>query len=175
MSCDTNKAVVLASIEEGWNGRRVVMFEELFASNMVDHSLPSDLPQTREGARQLAILCWRAFPDLRLTIEDQMAEGDKVATRWTARGMHTGEFMGIAPTGKPVVVRGISVNRLLGGKIVEAWSAIDQPRMLALLGLLDHPLCTQQPSPGTANDRTPSAHTRKGTQHEAPSTSSDQR
>jgi predicted ester cyclase len=139
MSCDANKAVVLASIEEGWNARRLVIFDELFASNMVDHSLPPDLPQTREGTRQLAVLYWRAFPDLRLTIEDQIAECDKVATRWTARGTHTGDLMGIAPTGKQVVVRGISVNRLLGGKIVETWSAIDQPWILQHVGLVDHP------------------------------------
>jgi len=139
MSCDANKAVVLASIEEGWNARRLVIFEELFASSVVDHSLPPDLPQTREGTRQLAVLYWRAFPDLCLTIEDQIGEGDKVATRWTARGTHTGELMGIAPTGKHVVVSGISVNRLLGGKIVETWLAIDQRRMLQHLGVVDHP------------------------------------
>jgi predicted ester cyclase len=140
MSCDANKAVVLASIEEGWNARRLVIFDELFASNMVDHSLPPDLPQTREGTMQLAVLYWRAFPDLRLIIEDQIAECDKVATRWTARGTHTGDLIGIAPTGKQVVVSGISVNRLLGGKIVETWLAIDQRRMLQHLGLVvDHP------------------------------------
>jgi predicted ester cyclase len=139
LSCDANKAVVLASIEEGWNARRLVIFDELFASNMVDHSLPPDLPQTREGTRELAVLYWRAFPDLRLIIEDQIAECDKVATHWTARGTHTGDLIGIAPTGKQVVVSGISVNRLLGGKIVETWLAIDQRRMLKHLGLVDHP------------------------------------
>jgi predicted ester cyclase len=138
MSCDANKAVVLASIEEGWNARRLVIFDELFASNLVDHSLPPDLPPTREGTRQLAVLYRRAFPDLRLTIEDQIAESDKVATRWTARGTHIGDLMGIAPTGKQVVVSGISVNRLLGGKIVETWSAIDQPWILQHVGLVDH-------------------------------------
>jgi steroid delta-isomerase-like uncharacterized protein len=136
MSCDANKAVVLASIEEGWNARRLVIFDELFASNMVDHSLPSDLPQTREGTRQLAVLYWRALPDLRLTIEDQIAESDKVATRWTARGTHTGDLMGIAPTGKHLTVSGTVIIRMADGKFEEEWENFDALGMLRQLGVI---------------------------------------
>ncbi len=62
-----------------------------------------------------------AFPDIRVTIEDQLAEDDKVATRWTARGTHLGEFLGLAPTGDEVTVSGIEFDRMVGGRIDEAW------------------------------------------------------
>ena len=104
MPADSNTTLVIAKIEEGWNARRLAVFDELCASGMVDHSVPPGLPQTRDGTKQLAALYWTAFPNLRLTIEDQIADSDTVVTRWTARGTHTGELMGLAPTGKPVIV-----------------------------------------------------------------------
>jgi steroid delta-isomerase-like uncharacterized protein len=139
MSDDTNKALVLATIDEGWNTQRLPIFDELFAAHLVDHSVPPGLPQTREGTKQVATLYWSAFPDLHLTIEDQIAEGDKVVTRWTARGTHTGQLMGVPPTGKPMVVTGIRIDRLLGGKIVETWAEIDQLGMLQELGAIPAP------------------------------------
>src|ERR1700682_2713897 len=78
MSDNTNKALVFATIDEGWNTQRLPIFDELFAAHLVDHSVPPGLPQTREGTKPVATLYWSAFPDLPLTIEDQIAEGDKV-------------------------------------------------------------------------------------------------
>jgi steroid delta-isomerase-like uncharacterized protein len=77
-----------------------------------------------------------AFPDTRMTIEDEIAEGDKVVIRWTIRGTHKGEYMGIAPTGKEVTVTGISVYRIERGKIVEDWSNNDMLGMLQQLGAI---------------------------------------
>jgi predicted ester cyclase len=126
MSTDANKAVVVASIEEGCNTRRLSIFDELFGPDLVDHGVPPRLPSTLEGRKQLTRLYWSAFPDLRLTIEDQIAEGEKVVTRWTARGTNLGEFMGTPPTGRRVIVTGITIDRFVEGKIVERWAEIGQ-------------------------------------------------
>src|SRR5947208_8280663 len=96
-STDANKALVVASIEDGWNTRRVSVFDEIFAADLVDHSLPAWLPPNLEGRKMLIALYWSAFPDLRLTVEDQIAEDDKVVTRWTARGINRGELTGVPP------------------------------------------------------------------------------
>jgi predicted ester cyclase len=66
-----------------------------------------------------------AFPDLHITIDDVVAEGDKVATRWTLRGTHKGEFTGITPTGKQLAMWGMSIDRVVGGRIVETWIRYD--------------------------------------------------
>jgi predicted ester cyclase len=130
---DRNKALVLASIDEGWNRHQLAIFDELFDPDLVDHSLPWDLPATREGMKQHAARYWTAFPDLHLTIEDQIAEGDRVVTRWTARGTHTGWLMHVPPTGKPVTMTGIRVDRVLSGRIVETWAEFDQLGVLEQL------------------------------------------
>jgi predicted ester cyclase len=129
MSTDVNKALVVASIEEGCNTRRLSIFDELFAPDLVDHGVPAGLPKTLESRKQMATLYWSAFPDLRLTIEDQIAEGEKVVTRWTARGTNMGELMGTPPTGQRVVVTGISIHRFVEGKIVESWAEIDRDNL----------------------------------------------
>src|SRR6266704_2304445 len=110
-STDANKALVLAGIEDGWNTRRLSVFDEIFAADLVDHSLPAWWPPTLEGRKKLIALYWRAFPDLRLTIEDQIAEEDKVVTRWTARGTNRGELMGVSPGNRGIAVTGISIDR----------------------------------------------------------------
>ncbi len=80
-----------------------------------------------------------AFPDLHLTIEDEIAEGDKVVTRVTARGTHQGSFMGIRPTGKRAVVTGIVIDRFANGKTVEAWNNLDDLGLLQQLGVIPAP------------------------------------
>jgi predicted ester cyclase len=81
----------------------------------------------------LATRTWMAFPDFHVTIEDQIAEADKVVTRWTARGTHNGELRGPPPFGKRVILNGISIARLVGGQIVETWAEVDSLRMFQQL------------------------------------------
>ncbi len=71
---------------------------------------------------------------MHIVIDDQIAEGDRVVTRWTARGTHKGEWMGIAPTGKPVTVTGILISRFAGGRVVEEWENYDALGMMRQLG-----------------------------------------
>ncbi|HEV3505058.1 MAG TPA: ester cyclase, partial [Actinomycetes bacterium] len=76
------------------------------------------------GRRQFqqVIEAWRAaFPDVRSTVEEQVAEGDRVVTRWTARGTHTGDFQGMVPTGRSFTLTGITIERVVDGKIAEVW------------------------------------------------------
>ncbi len=94
------------------------------APDVVFHGL-AGVPPTYEGWKQGHALFVAAFPDMHLTIEDQIAEGDRVVTRWTMRGTHRGELMGLPPTGQQVTVGGISIDRIAGGKVVEHWAQID--------------------------------------------------
>jgi predicted ester cyclase len=126
---DANKALALASIEDGWNTRRLSVFDEIFAADPVDHSLPAWLPRTLEVRKTLIALYWRAFPDLRLTIEDQIAEDDKVVTRWTAPGTNRGELTGVPSANRSAAVTGISIDRFRAGKLVESWSQTNHPKM----------------------------------------------
>jgi predicted ester cyclase len=94
---------------------------------------------SREGFKQFISAFRSAIPDLRITQDDVIAEGDKVVTRYTAHGTHQGELQGIPPTGKPVTVTGIETMQVSGGKIVEGWVEFDQLGMLQQLGVIPAP------------------------------------
>jgi steroid delta-isomerase-like uncharacterized protein len=121
MSSEQNKNIVRRAFEEPWKGNLEVV-DELYASNYVGHdpSMPEPL-RGPEGVKNFISTYRAAFPDARITVEQQLAEGDLVATRWTGRGTHEGELMGITPTGKQVTVSGLTITRLEGDKIVEAF------------------------------------------------------
>ncbi len=92
-----------------------------------------------EAQTQQVVLYRTAFPDLRFTIEDQIAEGDKVVNRVTARGTHRGEFRGIPPTGQEMRVTGITIDRIVVGKLHESWASWDFLGLLQQLGLVPGP------------------------------------
>lgn len=133
---EQNKAIVRRLYEEIWDKGNLAVLDELQAVDAVDHNRPPGLPPGREGVKQFFRMYLAAFPDVRMVIEDQVAEGDRVVTRWTATGTHKGELMGIPPTGKQVRVSGIDINRLEGGKIIESWGSSDQLGMMQQLGVI---------------------------------------
>jgi predicted ester cyclase len=133
MGTESNRALIVALVQEGWNARRLAVFDEVYDSSLIDHGNPAGL-QTREGTKQLAALCWRAFADLHLIIQDQIADRDKVVTRWIASGAHRGELMGVPPTGSPIVLAGIRIDRLTGDRIVEGWAVVDWLSTLRQIG-----------------------------------------
>ena len=94
---------------------------EVYADDIVMHEAGEDVVGI-QGLAQFVSMMRSAFPDLRITIEDAMSEGDKVVTRWIAQGTHQGELMGAAPTGNQVTATGITVHRIEENKIVEEWS-----------------------------------------------------
>jgi steroid delta-isomerase-like uncharacterized protein len=127
-----NKAVLRRYAEEIWNKGNSAAIDRLIATNFMGH-FPG-FPETtgREGFKQLFTMIRTAFPDGRFTIEDMVAEGDKVVVRWTFRGTHKGDYGGIAPTGKKVTWTAISINRITDGKIEEMWGVADNLSMMQL-------------------------------------------
>jgi steroid delta-isomerase-like uncharacterized protein len=135
---ERNKAFMRRGIEEVWNEGDFDVVNELLASDFVSH-LPHDELHGPEGVKQYFGMLRRAFPDIHFTIEDQIAEGDLVVTRWTARATHQGEFQGISPTGKSATVTGITINRFANGKVVEGWANLDELGLLQQLGVVSTP------------------------------------
>ena len=132
---EENKAIVRRVIEKGTNAKDLSVFDELVSTSFVDHEAGPE-PGEPEGAKRLMEMITAAFPDWRWSIEDQIVEGDRVVTRYTARGTLWGEFMGIAPTGEEVEVTGINIVRVEKGKIVESWGNSDKLRMMRRLGAI---------------------------------------
>jgi predicted ester cyclase len=136
MSTEVNQAIVRRFVDEVQNGGDLMALDGLVAPGYVNRSAPPGVPADRDGLKQLAAMFRRAFPDGRMTIEDMVAEGDRVATRKTFRGTHRGELMGIPPTGREVAIGLIDIVRLGGGKVVESWSVADDMGLLQQLGTL---------------------------------------
>jgi steroid delta-isomerase-like uncharacterized protein len=132
---EANKAVSERFYTEVWGQGNLAVVDDLVAENFIDHSLPPELPKTREGFKMFAGMFLNAFPGMKITVEDTISEGDRVVTRWSAAGKHEGELMGIPATGKDVIVTGISIERFADGKIVEAWGEFDMAGMLMQLGV----------------------------------------
>ena len=120
MSTEDNKALVRRFYEEVFNQRNLALVDELCTTTHMFHNPPTTL-HGREEFKQLLSLYTRAFPDARFTIEDQIAEGNMVASRYTFHGTHRGELMGIAPTGKQVTRTMIQIFHLRDGKLLEEW------------------------------------------------------
>jgi steroid delta-isomerase-like uncharacterized protein len=139
-SVERNKALSRRADDELFNRGNLEVADAVFSADFVYHD-PSGGEAYRgpEGAKRFAAMFRAAFPDLHLTVEDQVAEGDRVAYRWTARGTHRGELMGIAPTGNPVTLHGIAIARLDGGKIVEIWENFDALGLMQQLGAVPAP------------------------------------
>jgi predicted ester cyclase len=122
---EQNKAMIRRLIKEVEKGNLDVI-DELLAPDFVDHDLLPDQEPDREDYKRSLSKDLDAFSNFAITIEDQIAKGDKVVTRFTWRATHEhGEFMGIAPTAKNVEVRAIFIHRIAGGKVKEEWSASD--------------------------------------------------
>jgi steroid delta-isomerase-like uncharacterized protein len=135
---EQNKALARRAIEEIWNQGKLAVIDELVASNATYHdpNVPGGKFTGPEGVKQFVQIYRGAFPDVRLTINDQIAEGDKVVTRWTATGTHKGQFMGIAPTNKHSTVTGVNIERFQNGKVVEGWANYDMFGMLQQMGVV---------------------------------------
>jgi len=138
-STEANKASVRRFYYEVFNKKNRAAIDEFIAPNHVDHAAPPGLPGGIEGAKQTLTMYLTAFPDLHFTVEDLIAEGDKVVARITARGTQQGAFMGIPPTGKQVTVTVIDINRIVGDKSVEHWLEMDTLGLLQQLGVVPMP------------------------------------
>ena len=138
MSAEEHKALVRRFVDEFWSKGNLAAADELMAPDAVVYEpvvgTPADLKATAREFRA-------AFPDWHSTVEEMIAEGDRVVERWTGRGTHRGELQGIPPTGKRVAVPGVVFYRIKGGKIVEFRGQFDRMSLMQQLGVV--------PGPGT--------------------------
>ncbi len=135
MALEDNKHVVRRFYEELLEEGNWALLEELIAPDAV-HLAPSRWPPGREGFRQHMIWFRNAYPDMQVTVDDLIAEADRVIAFWTMRGTHQGEFMGVQPTGRHVVVNAISTLRVQNGQVVEYAVRPDRLDILLQLGSL---------------------------------------
>lgn len=138
MSPEENKALVRRYVEAIHRGD-IDEGEELLAPNFVFHMPGTPDPLSREAFRQLFLGLLTAFPDLAITNEDLIAEGDKVVGRWITRGTHQGNLWGIPPTGKQVTITSMDINRIADGRIAERWHEYDALGMMQQIGVVPTP------------------------------------
>jgi predicted ester cyclase len=135
-----NKNIIRRYFEEAWNLGHLEILDELIAPNYVNHDpFVPGLPPGPEGLKPIFGGFRTAFSDLHYTIEELVAEGDLVVTRWTMRGTHSGELMGIPPTGRQVLVGGMQIERIVNGQIVEHWRKSDDLGLMQQLGVIAAP------------------------------------
>jgi len=135
VSVEENKAIFRRMTEDLWNNKNLDVADELFAADATSPTAPS-LPPGSEGVKQIARMFFAAFPDLQISIDYLVAEGDKVFGRLTEQGTHRGTFLGISPTGKQVKFTEMGILRIADGKIAESWYDVD---MLGLMGQITPP------------------------------------
>jgi steroid delta-isomerase-like uncharacterized protein len=147
VSEEDNKAVIRRWIE-AYNNRDMQAEADVLDPGYVAHvpAAPGPL-EGLEAWRKFTAPFVEAFPDLRLTVEDILSEGDKVAARVVFHGTHRGEFQGIAPTGKEVAFSSIEVNRVVGGKVEEHWVELDLLGLMQQLGAIPEPEHSEEASP----------------------------
>ena len=140
MSVDENKTRASRIWNEIWNLGALDVVDEVIAENYLGYipAMPDAIRGT-EGFKQLITTYRTGYPDVHVSVEDMVAEGDRVVVRWTSRGTNTGSLMGMPATGKPVEVAGISIFRFEDGKVAEEWEGFDTLGMMQQLGLAGPP------------------------------------
>ena len=122
MGAEENKMLVRRHYKEVLTGKDVAVIDELYAPII---AVGDDASMEREQFKAMAGMMHAAFPDVEVTVQDQIAEGDKVVTRWTAQATHQGDFMGAPPTGKQVAVKAIHIHQIVDGRIAALWEEFD--------------------------------------------------
>ena len=138
---EQNKQTVRRFIEEVWNKGNLNSLDQHIAAGHKNHpnSSAPDFGEGPQGVGKLVSMYRMAYPDTKLTVDDQIAEGDQVVTRWTAAGTHKGELMGVPATNKQVKVTGIFIDRVADGKIMESWGEFDALGMMQQIGAIPAP------------------------------------
>jgi len=133
---EENKALVRRMEEEIFNKRNVAAVDEYIAPGYVLRTAPEGMPSDREAVKEFIEMYLEAFPDLQISIDELLAVDDKVVGRFTFRGTHERELMGLPPTGRRISVRQIAIYRIENGKVVEEWEVSDQLGLMQQVGAL---------------------------------------
>ena len=136
---EENKAKVRRLLEGFFSPEAGSIVDDVVSPDLVDHSPMPDQRPGVEGLKEIIVVMRNAFPDGKITVDDLIAGGDRVVARWTLRGTHRGEFMGIAATGKQVSMSGIEIDRFAGDKAVEHWEQADIMSLMQQLGAIPGP------------------------------------
>jgi predicted ester cyclase len=139
MSAEENKAVIHRLTKEFWDEGNASVIDQVVAADFDDHSAAPGLAPGREGLKQMMLPFRAAFSQPHTTIDDAIVEGEKVVWRWTFQGTHTGLLMGIPATGKAITFTGITIDRVVGGTIVERWNQADFMGLMQQLGVIPAP------------------------------------
>jgi steroid delta-isomerase-like uncharacterized protein len=131
---DPKQLVVRYWYQELWDNWNISIADDLFTDDYRLHLSGVPVTLDREAAKQVIGMFGAAFPDLKHTVDEMIADGATVAARWTGRGIHRGDFQGIAPTGKPVTVSGTTFHHMRGERIAETWLTMDTNDLLQQLG-----------------------------------------
>jgi steroid delta-isomerase-like uncharacterized protein len=129
MSVEQNKVLARRIVEEMWNTRNLQVIDEVYDPQAFNHTT----------VKQFVMGMLAAFPDLHITIENQLAEGDLVATRYITDGTHQGPFEGLPATGKHLNMMGIEMHRFINGKLVQLWNVFDRLSLLQQMGVIPTP------------------------------------
>lgn len=142
MSVEENKVIARRFFHGAWDNGDMALVSELTAPGAVDHSTVGGIDHSTigpESFKQIVTMFRTAMPDAHLTIEDEIAEGDRVVHRWRLQGTHQGPLMGIPPTGKRLTFTGTTVVRMANGKLAERWANVDELGLLQQLGVVPPP------------------------------------
>ena len=131
---DQNKAVYRRFIQEVFNEGRLDMLEQLLSPSYIYQDAPPGTPPNADGIRQVVTNARTAFPDLKVTIEDMVGEGDKICARLTTRGTHKGVFFDIPPTGKTISMKGLTMIHIVDGRMAASWVLNDVMSLMNQLG-----------------------------------------
>jgi steroid delta-isomerase-like uncharacterized protein len=139
MSAEQNRELIRRFYDEGWTKNNLDVYDELVTDDFNDHQAAPGLPPGREGFKALNVMFRTAFPDLRVDVDNVVAEDDKVGCRWRSTGTHQGELFGIPPTGKKVDVTATVFYRVENGRLAEGWIARDDVGLMRQLGVIPSP------------------------------------
>ena len=148
MSTDQNKTIARRIVDEAWNKHNPSSLDTLFSNDAILHD-----PQNKtivkgpQGAKSTLVTYLKAFPDMKISIEREIAEGDFVVQHLIATGKNTGEFNGMPATGKNTNVTGVMTSKIKDGKVIEAWSLFDNLTMMQQLGVVSTPQSTSTREP----------------------------
>lgn len=135
MSIEENKAIVRQFFKEGPSKGNLAAADDLLSPNFALHTPLPSAPGI-QGIKDIIAACRAAFEHLNVTVEDMVAEGDRVAARFTANGIHKGSFMNLPPTGKPITMTGIEIFRIEDGRIAELWGEANLVGLMVQLGII---------------------------------------
>lgn len=131
---EKNKKLIRHYLLKVWGNWDYQLEKELVAADFIDHGAPPNFPSGPEGHHQFLQMCENGFPEVNVTVDDLISEGDKVGCRWTLTGEHQGEFMGVPASGNEVVVNGSDIHRIEKGKLKETWPVVDMLGMMNQMG-----------------------------------------